>query len=314
MNHNEMNILWKTVNFSPHKSWNDVLRYNLDCLVTYFLFLVDEDDIDETTDDDEYDDAESQEDDDDDETADSNDPLDNGFGRWEEWASSTTRAPVSTSTPAPVRTTATRVPVLPVVTTPKASETPATQDPYFTHFDPRIEHQSFKDAQQRLEEIHREKVSRSLTIDSSNNRTYSNFMLIGHKGNEGMVRAGGKVPGNARFGPSRGGRFQTTHDRPVPSRRQSSGTGRRCRTEATGGFAPTESPCSHCTATTGRFGLLHPRFSWNSTKRNTDSHYTCIHKICRYHNRLIPIHFRRTAYKSAFRNFCAHFTRTEHTQ
>lgn len=34
----------------------------------------------------------------------------------------------------------------------------ATSDPYFSHFDPRTEHQSYKDAQQRLEETHREKV------------------------------------------------------------------------------------------------------------------------------------------------------------
>ncbi|XP_049794933.1 amyloid-beta-like protein [Schistocerca nitens] len=35
-----------------------------------------------------------------------------------------------------------------------------TPDPYFTHFDPRIEHQAYKDAQQRLEEQHREKVTK----------------------------------------------------------------------------------------------------------------------------------------------------------
>lgn len=35
----------------------------------------------------------------------------------------------------------------------------ATSDPYFSHFDPRSEHQSYKDAQQRLEETHREKVN-----------------------------------------------------------------------------------------------------------------------------------------------------------
>ncbi|XP_070490977.1 amyloid-beta-like protein isoform X3 [Chironomus tepperi] len=34
-----------------------------------------------------------------------------------------------------------------------------TPDPYFTHFDPRNEHQSYKEAQQRLEEAHREKTS-----------------------------------------------------------------------------------------------------------------------------------------------------------
>lgn len=35
-----------------------------------------------------------------------------------------------------------------------------TPDPYFTHFDPRVEHQMYKDAQQRLEEMHREKVTK----------------------------------------------------------------------------------------------------------------------------------------------------------
>ncbi|KDR08899.1 Beta-amyloid-like protein, partial [Zootermopsis nevadensis] len=45
-----------------------------------------------------------------------------------------------------------------------ASPAPVTQvptpDPYFTHFDPRLEHQAYKDAQQRLEEMHREKVTK----------------------------------------------------------------------------------------------------------------------------------------------------------
>ncbi|KAI5643324.1 e2 domain of amyloid precursor protein domain-containing protein [Phthorimaea operculella] len=36
----------------------------------------------------------------------------------------------------------------------------ATSDPYFSHFDPRTEHQSYKDAQQRLEESHREKITK----------------------------------------------------------------------------------------------------------------------------------------------------------
>ncbi|KAJ8888613.1 hypothetical protein PR048_008105 [Dryococelus australis] len=35
-----------------------------------------------------------------------------------------------------------------------------TPDPYFTHFDARLEHQAYKDAQQRLEEMHREKVTK----------------------------------------------------------------------------------------------------------------------------------------------------------
>lgn len=35
-----------------------------------------------------------------------------------------------------------------------------TPDPYFTHFDPRQEHRAYKEAQQRLEEMHREKVTK----------------------------------------------------------------------------------------------------------------------------------------------------------
>lgn len=35
-----------------------------------------------------------------------------------------------------------------------------TPDPYFTHFDPRAEHKAYKEALQRLEEVHREKVTK----------------------------------------------------------------------------------------------------------------------------------------------------------
>lgn len=43
---------------------------------------------------------------------------------------------------------------------PTSTKPPSTPDPYFTHFDPRIEHQAYKEAQQRLEEMHREKVTK----------------------------------------------------------------------------------------------------------------------------------------------------------
>ena len=33
-------------------------------------------------------------------------------------------------------------------------------DPYMTHFDPRSEHESYKQAQMRLEEVHKEKVTK----------------------------------------------------------------------------------------------------------------------------------------------------------
>ncbi|CAG9820159.1 unnamed protein product [Phaedon cochleariae] len=45
-------------------------------------------------------------------------------------------------------------------TTTAQPTTTTTPDPYFTHFDPRNEHDSYKEAQERLEEIHREKVTR----------------------------------------------------------------------------------------------------------------------------------------------------------
>ena len=39
-----------------------------------------------------------------------------------------------------------------------------TPDPYLTHFDPRSEHQSYKQAQMRLEELHKEEVTKVLYI------------------------------------------------------------------------------------------------------------------------------------------------------
>ncbi|XP_077289117.1 amyloid-beta-like protein isoform X3 [Arctopsyche grandis] len=142
---------------------------------------VDEDDIDDNTDEDEYDDAESQEDDDDDETADSNDPLDEGFGRWEEAVSSTRRPTTGAPTAAPPRSTTPPPPV-----TQRPSESPATQDPYFTHFDPRIEHQSFKDAQQRLEETHREKVTKVMKEWSELEERYQEMRAADPRGAAGF--------------------------------------------------------------------------------------------------------------------------------
>lgn len=45
-------------------------------------------------------------------------------------------------------------------TTTTTSAPVSAPDPYFTHFDPRNEHQSYKEAQKRLEETHREKVTK----------------------------------------------------------------------------------------------------------------------------------------------------------
>ncbi|XP_065158410.1 amyloid-beta-like protein isoform X2 [Atheta coriaria] len=74
------------------------------------------------------------------------DEYDDSDQDWDVTPSSTTSTPKPT--PPPPSTT----------TTPSTTSMP-TPDPYFTHFDPRNEHQSYKEAQERLEETHREKVT-----------------------------------------------------------------------------------------------------------------------------------------------------------
>lgn len=44
--------------------------------------------------------------------------------------------------------------------TQQSPQSQNTPDPYLTHFDPRSEHQSYKQAQMRLEEVHKEKVTK----------------------------------------------------------------------------------------------------------------------------------------------------------
>ncbi|XP_055715596.1 amyloid-beta-like protein isoform X1 [Phlebotomus papatasi] len=56
-----------------------------------------------------------------------------------------------------------------------------TVDPYFTHFDPRLEHQSYKEAQQRLEEAHREKVTRVMKDWSDLEEKYQDMRLADPK-------------------------------------------------------------------------------------------------------------------------------------
>ncbi|XP_043474352.1 amyloid-beta-like protein isoform X3 [Leptopilina heterotoma] len=51
--------------------------------------------------------------------------------------------------------------LLPVSTSiPTTTPTQGTRDPYMTNFDPRSEHKSYKQAQMRLEEVHKEKVTK----------------------------------------------------------------------------------------------------------------------------------------------------------
>uniref|UniRef100_A0A1A9W632 E2 domain-containing protein n=1 Tax=Glossina brevipalpis TaxID=37001 RepID=A0A1A9W632_9MUSC len=56
-----------------------------------------------------------------------------------------------------------------------------TPDPYFTHFDPHYEHQSYKEAQQRLEESHREKVTRVMKDWSDLEEKYQDMRLADPK-------------------------------------------------------------------------------------------------------------------------------------
>ncbi|XP_054263025.1 amyloid-beta-like protein isoform X2 [Macrosteles quadrilineatus] len=96
------------------------------------------DDGDDTLDDEADDDIDDDDDDDDDDDYDSYD--DNSMT-------------VSSSSTSTTTSTTTTVPPRPTTGLP-------TPDPYFTHFDPRQEHRAYKEAQQRLEEMHREKVTK----------------------------------------------------------------------------------------------------------------------------------------------------------
>ncbi|EEB14211.1 conserved hypothetical protein [Pediculus humanus corporis] len=109
----------------------------------------DGDDDDQIVDDNAQDDAEEMQGDDPGEEDDDDDDDDEDYSDGSE--SSTTAKPKSgsgSSSSLPHHRTS----------TPKSG--PPTPDPYFTHFDPRIEHQAYKEAQLRLEELHREKVTK----------------------------------------------------------------------------------------------------------------------------------------------------------
>ncbi|CAG4951057.1 unnamed protein product [Parnassius apollo] len=107
------------------------------------LNLSDDDDDDDADDDmDEDEDADLSRDDD----AEDDDYTDSDDSAWPR--PETSSAPSTTSTTTTTTTTSTTV------------ASTATSDPYFSHFDPRTEHQSYKDAQQRLEETHREKITK----------------------------------------------------------------------------------------------------------------------------------------------------------
>lgn len=80
---------------------------------------------------------------------DDDDTDDSSYDSYENIVSPSSGPASSTTTPTSTATTkshaTTRVP---------------TPDPYFTHFEPKDEHHAFKEALQRLEEMHREKVTK----------------------------------------------------------------------------------------------------------------------------------------------------------
>ncbi|XP_050677428.1 amyloid-beta-like protein isoform X3 [Leptidea sinapis] len=105
------------------------------------LNLSDDDDDDDTDDDmDEDEDVDLTRDDD----AEDDDYTDADDSAWPR--------PESSSAPSTTPSTTT--------TSTTTTVSTATSDPYFSHFDPRTEHQNYKDAQQRLEETHREKITK----------------------------------------------------------------------------------------------------------------------------------------------------------
>jgi len=105
--------------------------------------------------DEEEEDDDEEEDNDTEDTVDEEEEDDDDYVEEDTSSSTAGTLPTPSPTPAPARHLQ------------PASSAPVTQvptpDPYFTHFDPRLEHQAYKDAQQRLEEMHREKVTKVST-------------------------------------------------------------------------------------------------------------------------------------------------------
>lgn len=83
---------------------------------------------------------------------------------------SNSRPSTTVSTTEKVKQEATAMPLPVSTSTQQPSQTQGTPDPYLTHFDPRSEHQSYKQAQMRLEEVHKEKVTKVSSINRSEKR------------------------------------------------------------------------------------------------------------------------------------------------
>lgn len=132
-----------TVNLSILKKESDILDINTDeDDDSDEIDEEDKDDINDLADDTDLSEATNVQDDEEDDE----DELDEyDDGDWDTLSSTTAKSKSTTSTSTSTTTTTTPV---------------SAPDPYFTHFDPRNEHQSYKEAQKRLEETHREKVTK----------------------------------------------------------------------------------------------------------------------------------------------------------
>lgn len=133
-----------------------------------------EEDIDDDDDDEDEDDDSNDEEEDDDEYDNYDDTPPRSLTTPPSTTSITTTTTTSTTLPPPPSTTTTTT-IPPPTTSTTASTTmdssshttPSgpvrnlpTPDTYFTHFDPRDEHKLYKEALNRLEELHREKVTK----------------------------------------------------------------------------------------------------------------------------------------------------------
>lgn len=144
-----------------------------DSLLSSDQFDVEEDiDDDDDDDDDEDDDVNDEEDDDDDyDNYDDVPPPPSRTSPTSTSTTSTTTTMATTTRKATTTTTTTTAPPPSPPPAPTSTEgshtTPSgpvrnlpTPDTYFTHFDPRDEHKLYKEALNRLEELHREKVTK----------------------------------------------------------------------------------------------------------------------------------------------------------
>ncbi|XP_076662701.1 amyloid-beta-like protein isoform X2 [Andrena cerasifolii] len=78
----------------------------------------------------------------------------------DDYDTTTSRLSTTISTTEKPKQDVTAMPLPVSTSTQQSPQSQSTPDPYLMHFDPRSEHQSYKQAQMRLEEVHKEKVTK----------------------------------------------------------------------------------------------------------------------------------------------------------